>query len=97
MEERVLFQRIDQLRLELPSWGFSNTGTRFKVFEQAGVPRDTLEKIEDAATVHRYTGCARLAARLRPTLHRVQVLRAGFLPDGHPGLGHGPAPLPASG
>jgi L-rhamnose isomerase/sugar isomerase len=46
------------LAIELPSWGFVNTGTRFRVFPQPGVPRTTLEKVDDAATVHRYTGIA---------------------------------------
>jgi L-rhamnose isomerase/sugar isomerase len=45
-------------RIELPSWAFGNSGTRFKVFSQAGVPRDPFEKIEDAATVNRLTGVA---------------------------------------
>ncbi len=44
--------------IELPSWAFGNSGTRFKVFAQAGVPRDPYEKIADAAQVHRYTGVA---------------------------------------
>ncbi len=45
-------------RIELPSWAFGNSGTRFKVFPQLGVPRDPYEKIADAAQVHRYTGVA---------------------------------------
>ncbi|HEY0718980.1 MAG TPA: L-rhamnose isomerase [Streptosporangiaceae bacterium] len=45
-------------RIELPSWAFGNTGTRFKVFGQQGVPRTPLEKIDDAAQVHRFTGVA---------------------------------------
>ena len=45
-------------RIELPSWAFGNSGTRFKVFTQQGVPRDPFEKIDDAAQVHRYTGVA---------------------------------------
>jgi L-rhamnose isomerase/sugar isomerase len=45
-------------RIELPSWAFANTGTRFKVFAQPGVPRTVREKIDDAAQVHRYTGIA---------------------------------------
>jgi L-rhamnose isomerase/sugar isomerase len=45
-------------RIETPSWAFGNSGTRFKVFAQAGVPRTPQEKIADAATVHRYTGVA---------------------------------------
>src|SRR5471032_2942117 len=45
-------------RIELPSWAFGNSGTRFKVFPQAGVPRDPYEKLSDAAQVQRYTGVA---------------------------------------
>jgi len=44
------------LAIELPSWGFVNTGTRFGVFPQPGVPRTAFEKVDDAATVNRYTG-----------------------------------------
>lgn len=44
--------------IELPSWAFGNSGTRFKVFAQQGVPRDPFEKIVDAAQVHRFTGAA---------------------------------------
>jgi L-rhamnose isomerase / sugar isomerase len=49
----------DALRLqqiELPSWAFGNSGTRFKVFAQQGVPRNPYEKIADAAQVHAFTG-----------------------------------------
>jgi L-rhamnose isomerase/sugar isomerase len=45
-------------RIETPSWAFGNTGTRFKVFAQPGVPRTPQEKIDDAAQVHLYTGVA---------------------------------------
>jgi L-rhamnose isomerase/sugar isomerase len=45
-------------RIETPSWAYGNSGTRFKVFPQEGVPRTPYEKIEDAATVHRFTGVA---------------------------------------
>jgi L-rhamnose isomerase/sugar isomerase len=45
-------------RIETPSWGYGNSGTRFKVFARAGVPRTPEEKIADAATVHRFTGVA---------------------------------------
>ena len=45
-------------RIELPSWAFGNSGTRFKVFAQPGVPRDAFEKVADAAQVHRHTGIA---------------------------------------
>jgi L-rhamnose isomerase/sugar isomerase len=45
-------------RIELPSWAFGNSGTRFKVFAQRGVPRNPYEKIADAAQVHAFTGVA---------------------------------------
>ncbi|NUR73833.1 MAG: L-rhamnose isomerase [Hamadaea sp.] len=45
-------------RIETASWAYGNSGTRFKVFAQEGVPRDPYEKIADAATVHRFTGVA---------------------------------------
>lgn len=50
-------QLVEQA-IELPSWAFGNSGTRFKVFAQPGVARNPFEKIEDAAQVHRYTGLA---------------------------------------
>ena len=34
-------------QIELPSWAFGNSGTRFKVFAQQGVPRNVWEKIDD--------------------------------------------------
>ncbi|KUM99858.1 rhamnose isomerase [Streptomyces yokosukanensis] len=44
--------------VETPSWAYGNSGTRFKVFTQAGVPRDPWEKLQDAAKVHEFTGVA---------------------------------------
>jgi len=49
-------------QIELPSWAFGNSGTRFKVFGQPGVPRDPFEKADDAAQVHKYTGVAPVMA-----------------------------------
>jgi L-rhamnose isomerase / sugar isomerase len=49
---------LREQQIELPSWAFGNTGTRFKVFPQAGVPRTPFEKIADAAQVHAVTGVA---------------------------------------
>jgi len=49
---------VRDLSIELPSWAFGNSGTRFKVFAQRGVPRDPYEKIADAAQVNRFTGVA---------------------------------------
>ena len=50
--------QLERQRIELPSWAFGNSGTRFKVFPQAGVPRSPEEKLQDAAEVHRVTGLA---------------------------------------
>jgi len=44
--------------IELPSWAFGNSGTRFKVFATPGTPRDPYEKIADAAQVHKHTALA---------------------------------------
>ncbi len=43
-------------RIETPSWGYGDSGTRFKVFPQAGAARTAFEKLEDAAQVQRFTG-----------------------------------------
>jgi L-rhamnose isomerase / sugar isomerase len=53
-----LFSALREQRIEVPSWAFGNSGTRFKVFAQQGVPRTQHEKIDDAAQVHRFTGIA---------------------------------------
>ncbi|ONI87654.1 L-rhamnose isomerase [Saccharothrix sp. ALI-22-I] len=55
---KAVKQALRNQRIETPSWGYGNSGTRFKVFAQAGVPRTPEEKIADAATVHRFTGVA---------------------------------------
>lgn len=44
--------------IEVPSWAYGNSGTRFRVFTTPGTPRSVEEKIADAAQVHRYTGLA---------------------------------------
>ncbi|MEU9450982.1 L-rhamnose isomerase [Streptomyces sp. NPDC048277] len=44
--------------VETPSWAYGNSGTRFKVFAQQGVPRTPKEKLDDAAQVHAVTGVA---------------------------------------
>ncbi|MER5428254.1 L-rhamnose isomerase [Streptomyces sp. NPDC002588] len=44
--------------VETPSWAYGNSGTRFKVFAQEGVPRTPQEKLDDAAQVHAVTGVA---------------------------------------
>lgn len=58
INERQLFDQLNDQAIELPSWAFGNSGTRFRVFPSAGVPRNPFEKIEDAAQVHKYTAIA---------------------------------------
>ena len=50
--------RLRAQRIEMPSWAFGNSGTRFKVFPQAGVPRTLFEKLDDAAQVQSLVGVA---------------------------------------
>ena len=47
---------LETQTIELPSWAFGNSGTRFRVFTTAGVPRDPFEKIDDVARVNAFTG-----------------------------------------
>jgi L-rhamnose isomerase/sugar isomerase len=53
-----ILDQLEKQAIELPSWAFGNSGTRFKVFGTPGTPRDPFEKISDAAQVHKYTGLA---------------------------------------
>jgi L-rhamnose isomerase/sugar isomerase len=48
-------ERLAEQAIELPSWAFGNSGTRFKVFGTPGTPRTPREKIADAAQVNKYT------------------------------------------
>ncbi len=57
-----VFDVLARQHIELPSWAFGNSGTRFKVFPQPGVPRNAYEKIDDAAQVQAHTGVARSVA-----------------------------------
>jgi L-rhamnose isomerase / sugar isomerase len=47
---------LDQFQIEIPSWGFANTGTRFGKFVQPAAASTLDEKFSDAAEVHRLTG-----------------------------------------
>jgi L-rhamnose isomerase/sugar isomerase len=49
---------LDRLAIEVPSWAYGNSGTRFKVFSTPGTPRNPEEKIADAAKVNELTGLA---------------------------------------
>src|ERR1700757_4852877 len=51
-----VFAALEGFRIELPSWGFANTGTRFGKFVQPAAASTTEEKFSDAAQVHAVTG-----------------------------------------
>jgi L-rhamnose isomerase/sugar isomerase len=57
MEREKLFALLDQFNIETPSWGYSDTGTRFGKFLQPAAASTIDEKLADAGTVHHYTGC----------------------------------------
>ena len=54
--------QLDGQAIEVPSWAYGNSGTRFKVFGSAGTPRTVEEKIADAAKVNEFTGLAPLVS-----------------------------------
>ena len=57
VQQEQAFQALDSFAIELPSWGFANTGTRFGKFIQAAAATTAAEKFADAGQVHRFTGC----------------------------------------
>ena len=91
--DEIAAAALDQLTIELPSWGFANTGTRFGKFLQAAAATTIDEKFADAAEVHRVTGaCPTLALHVLwdlpggvqdvsriQALERVHGIRAGAI------------------
>src|SRR6516165_5039375 len=62
MTSNAVFRALDGFRIELPSWGFANTGTRFGKFLQPAAAVTIDEKFSDAGQVHALTGvCPTLA------------------------------------
>ncbi len=51
-----IIRALDHFQIELPSWGFANTGTRFGKFLQPAAATTIEEKLSDAGEVHRHTG-----------------------------------------
>ncbi len=47
---------MQQFNVETPSWGYGDSGTRFKVFHWPGAARTLWEKLADAAEVNKVTG-----------------------------------------
>lgn len=52
----AIIEKIQRFTVETPSWGYGDSGTRFKVFHWPGAARTLREKLEDAAQVHKVTG-----------------------------------------
>src|SRR6185295_17038564 len=55
-QREIVFKALDTFSIELPSWGFANTGTRFGKFLQAAAATSTEEKLADAGHIHSLTG-----------------------------------------
>lgn len=61
-KEQRVSKALEQFQIEIPSWGFANTGTRFGKFLQEGAATTIEEKFADASMVHQLTGaCPSLA------------------------------------
>src|SRR5437870_4538980 len=56
MDRDKLFTLLDEFKVETPSWGFADTGTRFGKFLQPAAASTIEEKLQDAGIVHKYTG-----------------------------------------
>jgi L-rhamnose isomerase/sugar isomerase len=56
-QEEVVHRTLDSFQIELPSWAFANTGTRFGKFLDPSAAATIAEKLADAAEVNRVTGC----------------------------------------
>lgn len=54
----TLKSKLKKQHIETPSWGYADSGTRFGVFKQKAAAKTLAHKLEDAATVHRFTGIA---------------------------------------
>ena len=55
-QTETIHRALEQFRIELPSWGFANTGTRFGKYLQPAAATTVEEKLSDAGQVHRLTG-----------------------------------------
>jgi len=64
--EALIYRALDSFNIELPSWGFANTGTRFGKFVQAAAANTVEEKFSDAGQVHALTGsCPTIALHIQ--------------------------------
>src|SRR5580704_14292777 len=62
----IIFNALESFRIEIPSWAFANTGTRFGKFIQPAAATSIQEKFSDAGMVHSLTGiCPTIALHAR--------------------------------
>jgi L-rhamnose isomerase/sugar isomerase len=65
-QQATVSRALDSFAIELPSWGFANTGTRFGKFIQESAATSTEEKLADAGQVHAFTGsCPSVAMHVK--------------------------------
>src|SRR5436190_3675474 len=57
IDKDKLFALLDAFKIETPSWGYADTGTRFGKFLQPAAAVTIEDKLADAGTVHKFTGC----------------------------------------
>src|SRR5438270_10472982 len=57
MDRDQLFKLLDDFKIETPSWGYADTGTRFGKFLQSAAAGTIDEKLADAGAVNKFTGC----------------------------------------
>ncbi len=76
--EGAVWQALDQFRIELPSWGFANTGSRFGKFMQPAAATNLAEKFSDAGMVNQLTGACPTVA-----LHAIWDLPNGLKDVSH--------------
>ncbi|MBS1700022.1 MAG: L-rhamnose isomerase [Armatimonadetes bacterium] len=58
IDTEAVISQLRQQHIETPSWGYGNSGTRFRVFPNPAAARDVHEKIDDAALIHKLSGIA---------------------------------------
>jgi L-rhamnose isomerase/sugar isomerase len=76
MSQEKYFQLLDEFKIEIPSWGFADTGTRFGKFLQPAAASTIEEKLEDAGLVNRLTGACPTVA-----VHVLWDFKAGTDPN----------------
>lgn len=62
LDVEAIKRRLKNQKIETPSWGYANSGTRFKAFAWPGAAVTTPQKLDDASMVHKLTGVAPLVA-----------------------------------